>query len=321
MMYRLAMAFILLAGLISCKNNEENDDATGTTGRKVFGVQVTETKLPYQLADTSLISNSDTTSIQQSATAFVDDSITKNYFGKNAKIKYIPLARFNGNEGTYFILKATSGAKKAAIVALFDGDNNFLAGYPFLFPDANPGTSQVSVIDKNLTISRNIVERNGAELVGEGKEVVAYDATEKKFSLIMQDPLNENLSEIISPIDTFPKTHRLAGDYRINKKNLVSIRDGRYPNQLLVYIHTENKEGDCTGEMRGEFLLTTSTTATYRQGGDPCVLNLSFKNNTVSIDEQTGCGNYRGLDCPFTGTFTKKTPPSAKPDLEKPRRR
>ena len=112
----------------------------------------------------------------------------------------------------------------------------------------------------------------------------------------------------------------LVGDYRIDKKNLVSVRDGRYPNQLLVYIHTENKAGDCKGELRGEFVMTSSTTAVYRQGGDPCVLNLTFKGNSVSIEEEKGCGNYRGLDCPLTGTFTMRKPASAKSKSGKPKR-
>jgi hypothetical protein len=24
------------------------------------------------------------------------------------------------------------------------------------------------------------------------------------------------------------------------------------------------------------------------------------------MNEESGCGNYRGLDCPFSGTFTRK---------------
>ena len=322
-MYRLALVFVVLFGLAACKNDDKKKDETEQpdSGATLAG-QFKEGTLPYQLSDTALLRNSDTTTLRTPvATAFLPDSIKNNYFGQKAKIKYSPLAKFDGKEETYYVVKATAGSKKAAALVLFDKENNFLASYPFLMPDANPNTSQTSTLDKSLTVTRTIVERSGAELIGEGKEVVAYDASERKFSLILEDLLNENLTEIISPIDTFPKTHRLAGDYRIDKKNLVSIRDGRYPNQLLVYIHTENKAGDCKGEMRGEFLITSTTTATFRQGGDPCVLNLNFKGNTVSISEQTGCGNYRGLDCPLTGIFTKKKPASAKPTQNKPRRR
>jgi hypothetical protein len=322
-MFRLAWVFGLLLGMIACKNNDKkSDEVNEENGTKSLGEQFQKAELPYLLSDTALLKHTDTTSLHMSASqALLPDSLKNNYFGKTARIKYSPLAKFEASEGTYFLIKASTGSKKAALVALYDKENNFLSSYPFLFPDTDPSTSQSSSIDKSFTITRNIVQRSGAEVGSEGKEVVAYDATEKKFGLIMLDPLNENPAEIVSPIDTFPKTHKLAGDYWMNKKNLISIRDGRYPNQLMVYVHTENTDGDCKGEMRGEFLMTTSTTATFRQGGDPCILNLQFKGNTVSINEQTGCGNYRGLDCPLTGTFTKKKPASAKPNTDKPKRK
>jgi len=310
---------------VACKNNDKKEEEKKEQEQTVAGgitAKFKEGKLPYQLADTSLLNNSDTTSLPgETISPLITDSIKNGYFGKGAKIKFTPVIKFNTNSETYYVVKANASAKKAALLIVFDKDNNFGASYPFLLPDADPSTSQFSAIDKNLTITKNITQRNGPDVTGEGKEVVAYDAAQKSFSLIMLDVLNEELSEIVSPIDTFSKTNKLAGDYRINKKNLVSIRDGRYPNQLLVFIHTENKDGDCKGELRGEFVMTSSTTAVFRQGGDPCVLNLTFKGNSVSINEEKGCGNYRGLDCPLSGTFTRKKPQSAKAAPEKLKRR
>jgi hypothetical protein len=323
MMLRTVLVFAMLTGFISCKNNDgkkgQKEEETAAGGMTAM---FREGKLPYQLADTSLQKDTDTTSLSSAMIGpLIADSIKTNYFGKGAKIKFTPLTKFNAKDETYYVIKGSTSSKKGALVIVYDKNNNFAASYPFLLPDADPSTSQVSVIDKNLTITKSISQRNGPDLTGEGKEVVAYDPTQKTFSLIMLDVLNEELAEIISPIDTFSKTHTLAGDYRINKKNLVSIRDGRYPNQLLVYIHTEDKTGDCKGELRGEFVMTSSSTAVYRQGGDPCVLNLTFKGNTVSLNEEKGCGNYRGLDCPLSGTFTRKKPQSAKVNSVKPKRK
>jgi hypothetical protein len=322
-MLRTVLVFAVLSVMIACKNNDkENGQKEEESAFDGLAASFTEGKLPYQLTDTGLLKNSDTASLPATAIApLIADSIRNTYFGKGAKIRFTPLTKFGGNEETYYVVKASTASKKGAIVLVYDKENNFGASYPLLLPDADPTTSQSSTIDKSLTISKNIIQRSGPDVTGEGKEVVAYDAKEKTFSLIMLDVLNEEFAEIISPIDTFPKTHKLAGDYRINKKNIVSIRDGRYPNQLLVYIHTEDKAGDCKGELRGEFVMTSSTTAVYRQGGDPCVLNLTFKGNTVSLNEEKGCGNYRGLDCPLDGTFTRKKVPSAKPSSDKPKRR
>ena len=320
-MLRKVWVFGVLVGLFACGNDKEkeqtDDESNGGTATASFA----EKSLPYQLADTSLLKNTDTTSLPAATySTLVPDSIKNDYFGKGAKIKFTPLAKFAGKEETYYVVKASAGSKKVAMLMVYDKDNNFGASYPFLIPDTDPNTSQISTIDKSLTITKSISQRNGPDFTGEGKEVVAYDASQKAFSLIMLDLLNEESAEIASPIDTFSRTNKLAGDYRINKKNLVSIRDGRYPNQLLVFIHTENKAGDCKGELRGEFVMTSSTTAVYRQGGDPCVLNLTFKGNSVSINEEKGCGNYRGLDCPLTGTFTLKKPASVKPKSGKPKR-
>ena len=322
-MFRLALAFVMVLGLVACKNGdkekekeEETETSSGLLGKFKEGT------LPYQVSDTGLLKNTDTTTIPAASMAsLIPDSIRNNYFGKGAKIRFSPMAKLSGKAETYYVVKATAGAKKAAFLLAYEKENNYGATYPLLLPDADPGTSQLSTIDKNFTITKTITQRDGVDVSGEGKEVVAYDAANKNFSLIMLDLLNENLSEIISPIDTFGRTNKLTGDYYINKKNLISIRDGRYPNQLLVYVHTENSAGDCKGELRGEFLMTTSTTAVYRQGGDPCVMTLTFKGNKVSINEETGCGNYRGLDCPLTGTFTLKKPPSAKPSATKPKRK
>ncbi|MDQ6610752.1 MAG: hypothetical protein M3Y85_13115 [Bacteroidota bacterium] len=301
---------VLLGLLMACKNDEktkekkENEVST-TAG---FGSLFNEAKSLYKLSDTGLAKNTDTTSLPSATIGpLIPDSIKKVYFGKNASIKYTPLVKLvQKGKGIYYIVKASSANKKAALLLVFDNENKFGAAYPFLLPDEDPTTSQVSLIDKNLTISKNITQRTGPDITGEGKEVVAYDTATKTFVLIMTDVLNDNPSETINPIDTFPKTNKLAGDYFLNKKNIVSVRDGRHQNQLLVYIHTENEDGNCSGELKGEFLITSATSAAYRLGGDPCILGLSFSGNAVSIKEESGCGNHRGLDCPLSGTFTRK---------------
>jgi hypothetical protein len=115
------------------------------------------------------------------------------------------------------------------------------------------------------------------------------------------------------------KTHRFAGDYGKGKRNIISIRDGRAPNQLMAFVHLENQDG-CSGELKGELLMTSATTAIYRQGGDPCVLQFRFSGNTIELQEEEGCGNHRGLDCAFTGTFPKKKEAKAKTSEKKERK-
>jgi hypothetical protein len=320
-MLKPVLGFILLSGLlIACKDSkkekEKTEQAPASPGLSNL---FKEAKLPYQLTDTGLANNKDTVSIpSHNIESLFPDSIKTSYFGKGAKIRYTPLAKFyQRSKETYYLVKATAGTKKGSFLLVFDNNNNYGATYPFLLPDSDPNTSQYSTLDKSYSLTKATTKRNGPEIIGEGKEVLAYDPAEKEFSLIMLDPLEDRIGTLVNPIDTFPRTNKLAGDYLLGKKNMVAVRDGRYPNQLLVYIHTDSNDGECIGEMKGEFIMTSSTTAAYRQAGDPCVLNLNFKGNSVSINEERGCGNYRGLDCPLSGTFTKKKATSVKPSSKK----
>jgi hypothetical protein len=122
----------------------------------------------------------------------------------------------------------------------------------------------------------------------------------------MIDQMGDRPSEMINPIDTLPRIHKWAGDYVKNKNNIVSIRDGRYENEIRFFIHINKNDGDCIGEVKGTALISSSVTAVYREGGDPCVLELRFTGSSVSLKELEGCGNHRGLNCPFEGTFPKK---------------
>ena len=41
---------------------------------------------------------------------------------------------------------------------------------------------------------------------------------QKKIVLVMTDPLDEKNAEMVNPIDTLSKLHKLAGDYIRDKK-------------------------------------------------------------------------------------------------------
>lgn len=268
---------------------------------------VKKAELPYQLTEKDLLANTDT-SARASAyfSAFIPDTLKAKLFNSSSKIKYSPIAKIEvPDQETYYILKAVSGKNKAALLMTFTPDNQFAAVLPFLIPDTDPTTSQVSSIDNKYNISINISRKQGILTVGEGKDVFAYDRNAKQFSWVMTDLLDEN-TDIINPIDTFKREHKWSGDYVKDKKNIISVRDGRNENFLTVFIHTEKNDGACQGELRGDFLLISSNTAVYRQGGDPCVLMLTFSASSVSIKEEQGCGNRRGVDCPFEGKFPKK---------------
>jgi hypothetical protein len=324
-MYRIGLV-VLGSLLLACSGNKERtgeaDAASEDALPAAFSKAFKPASVPYQLTDTALLNSEDGDTLSaRYISPLLPDSLKEQAFGQTKKVKYMPLVKLEEkNRHTYYIVKASAAGKKAAYILLFDKDGNFSAVTPFLVPDNKSATAQTSSVDNSFTLTRAITERSGGTVTGEGREVLAYDAGEKRFSLIMTDLLNDDAATLVNPIDTFPKTHKLAGDYYLNKKNIVSVRDGRYDNQILVYIHTENGDGACKGELKGEFILTSSNTAVYRQGGDPCILGLSFSGNSVSLNEERGCGNYRGLDCPFDGKFTRKKEEKQKESTKKANR-
>jgi hypothetical protein len=318
-MYKLGYIFCFLV-LLAChsKKTKTETSETGFT-YEAFSDLFPAVKLPYQITDTSLLKSKDTTQIKSTEFAgFIADSVKNQIFTKGAKLKYYALAKIEVPKAeTYYIVKVVSGSKKAALLISFDRQGKYATGFPFLIPDDDATTSQASSIDKSFTISKNVVQKKDGELKGEGKNVYVYSADTRQFILIMTDLLDESKRDLINPIDTMPKTRKFAGDYIQGKRSLVSIRNGRTPNQALAFIHVEKNEGECTGELKGEILFTSSTTAIFRQGGDPCILQFNFTTSSVTLKEEEGCGNHRGLDCTLNGIFTKKKEVKAKSSTKK----
>lgn len=305
--------FLLLLAVIACNDKKKSDKTDGTDEMdyESFSEKFKKGSLPYQLTDTGFLNNEDTITLKNAAfTASIPDTIKTKLFGSVGKITYIPLVRLGEKKGEqYYILKAVSGKKKAALLAVFDKDENFAAALPFLIPDTDNKTTQVSSIDRSYSISRNVYRKMPDDVTVEGRDVYAYDNDTKSFSLIMTDVLDDRTQEVINPIDTFARSHRYAADYVKDKRNIVSIRNGRNENEINFFVHFERMEGECNGELKGTALLTSSKTAVYRQGGDPCVLEFHFTNSSVSLKEIEGCGSHRGVKCVIEGSFPKKKAP------------
>ena len=303
-MVRLTV-FLLALIIVACNSKNSTGEDTGYTYEN-FAQSFKTASLPFQLTDTFLLRNKDTAAIRDANfSSLIPDSISHKVFGKGVRIKYIPLWKLETPDGdSYYIIKTESKNKKAAFLVIFDKDAQLNASFPFLIPDDQVSTTQVSSMDKAFTISKAVVRREPNNVNAEGKDVYAYDRATKTFVLVMTDALDERSLELINPIDTLAKSHKLAGDYTKEKQNIVSVRDGKRSNLLTVFIHIE--KGDCIGELKGDATITSPTTAVYQQAGDPCVLQLNFKGSSVKLTELAACGSRRGLDCRFEGSFTRK---------------
>ena len=300
--------FLFFMAFVAC-NSKKKKDKEAEFDYEQFSENFAKVNT-YGISDTALARNKDTTTIRSTEfSRFLSDSLKSKIFGKTGKPKYIALAKTGVNEKTtFYFVKAQSGNKKTVLLYVFD-NGNFSTVFPFLVPDNDAGTFQSSSVDRAFSVTKIVSQRQPA---AEGKDVFEYDASTRQFSLILTDPLNKKAGEVINPIDTLPRKHKFAGDYLRDKKNFISVRDGRQPNQLLIFIHIDKSEGGCTGELKGDLLMTSSTTAVYRQGGDPCVMSFRFSSSALTVHEDEGCGSHRGLDCSFDGTFTKRKVSKAK---------
>jgi hypothetical protein len=264
-----------------------------------------EANLPFQVADTSLLKkDNDSLRISHKIfSQFVPDSILSASMGKMNQPKIYPLGKMKNTE-TYLLAKVINGNNRAAFILAFDKKQQFIAGMTLLKVDADPATQQLSSIDKKLTITKSVWRKNSGGSISEGKDVYVLNNDAKNFMLIMTDPLDDAVAELINPIDTLPRKLKYSADYGSGKKNLVSIRDGRKKDRVSFFIHFE--KGDCSGELKGEAILQSPTKAIYREAGDPCSLQFTFSNSAVTLKELEGCGSRRGLRCSFDGVYPKK---------------
>ncbi|MBC7946488.1 MAG: hypothetical protein H7Y42_01310 [Chitinophagaceae bacterium] len=252
---------------------------------------------------------------------FIPDTVLLKVFSKSDKAKVYPVARIVAKGGeTYLFAKSTGGDKKAAYVFAFDKKDKYLDGFPIFRVDALPLTQQSASIDKGMNLTSSVIRKNADGNSSEGKDVYGLSQGSGKFQLIMTDALDDKLTEILNPIDTFPRKFKYATDYTNGKLNLVSIRDGRRKDLVSFFIHFEKNNGECTGELKGEAVIKSPNVVEYREGGDPCVLRMSFTNAAVTVKELEGCGARRGLRCSFDGVFPRKKEAKA-PVKKKPARK
>lgn len=310
--------------VLGCGNSNKSkapaEDSESTFDYEAFSEHYKTAKLPYQLSDTALLQNKDTARIPAAQLApYISDSVRKKLFGNTTNIRYIPLQKIEDKNGEqYFITKAVGGSKTAALLTVFSKAHDTATTFSFLAPDNDPTTAQISTIDNAFSISRNVIQKQENGVIIEGKDVYAYNAAINGFTLIMTDILDEQNLELINPIDTFARRHRFAGDYVKGKRNIVSVRDGRNDRELQVFVHIEKEGGECMGELKGTLFFTSTTTAVYRQGGDPCVMEFRFTPTSVILKEDEGCGAHRDLKCVFDDTYPRKDATRQKPAKRKP---
>lgn len=310
----------VLAVLSDCKNKKPSLSGEDPVEISDFIEFFPNKNLPYQVTDTTLLKkDKDSLLINYKVfTQFVPDSLLSKVFGKGVKPKIYPMGKTITEDGeTYLFAKTISGNKRTAFIFSFDKKDQYIDGMPLLQLDQYQSTQQTASLDKSYSINKMITRKNPDRSLSEGKDVYGLNKEGRKFMLIMTEALDDKITELINPIDTFSRKHKYAADYGTGKMNLVSIRDGRKSDRFHFFIHFDRNNGACTGELKGEAIIKSSAVAEYREAGGPCALRFSFTSSSVVVKELEGCGSHRGLRCSFDGSFPKKKVAKPKPAKKK----
>lgn len=271
---------------------------------------IADTQISRKLPDSLLIS-------KKVLSQFVPDSVYAADFDSKADPRFYAWGKVSvGKNETYLLLKAATISTQAAYVLCFDSRRNFKASMRFVKNNPDRRKSFMSTIDKRyvITTRQSYKGASGEDYYKLNAYVYNDIGTFTHIKIESNEPVVPR--EVYNPIDTFPRNDKLSGDYIQDKRNFVSVRDGKKANRILFFVHFEKKDG-CSGEIKGEAVLVKPDRAYYRQSGDPCELELAFSGNKVTLREEKGCGNYRDIRCVFEGVFTKKKETVKKP-VKKP---
>lgn len=308
MMLRI-ICTLFVTFLFACKEAKVRSVADEDLTIKDFLQLSPELKLPFVVHDSTLQKKEkDSAAINQKVfQSFVPDSVFKKNYPVSKQLKLFVLGKStDAQKGNYVFIKSVAGSKKAVHLYYFNEKNNFTGSTKLLDngPASKPG--RYVRIDSRYNISFIKEQRTPT---GEywTDETIYYMDAQGKMILTMTNSTQDRSDEIMgNPIDTLPRKNKYSADYSGDKKNLVSIRDGRTPKTFQFFIHFSKQNGECVGELRGEGEFTANGKGVFHDKGGPCELLFSFSANSVSIKETNGCGSYRDITCFFEGSYPRK---------------
>jgi hypothetical protein len=307
-MRKLFLLALVIVFVIGCKNSKTDLSGNEKVSAEDFLKAFHEINLPILIADTALYSLSDSLDISKTVfEQFVLDSALEK-FAVNDQVQIHPAGIIHKKERDFLLATFSSGKKIQLCVFVLDDKHKFLTSLSLLntmqtdeYRHSVSITEEPTFIfkkEKNAANNTSLYSRNG----------YAYSSGSNSFTEVLHDSNEDTAknSEIINPIDTFPSTNKFSGDYISNKRNFISIRDGKNALTYTFFIHFEKNNGDCVGELKGIMTLTNEKDAVFTESGDPCVIDFKFFGSAIKVKEQGNCGNHRGITCPFDFTFKKK---------------
>jgi hypothetical protein len=302
------LLYILLIALFAC--GEKKIDLSGATKLKPkdFFLAFPIINNSFLASDSNFTKLSDTTKIGLKAvTQFIPDTVIAKYIGKEKHPSFFAIGKIQKEKEIYLLLNIVLKHKAELVVLVLDAKTNTCLASKLLI-DNNVQDEYVHSISINKEPTFLLIqEKTGKENVVQFTRIGWVYATGIGFMVIVNDS-NESPSKsnIINPIDTLSHKNKYSADYEIDKRNFISIRDGKNVNTYTFFIHFEKNEGTCIGELKGEFKMKDAKHGVYNFNGEPCIIDFNFEDKEVYVKEQGSCGNHRGIKCFFDDQFTRK---------------
>ncbi|WP_147313869.1 hypothetical protein [Deminuibacter soli] len=304
------LALFLLISFSACKGKKTAVSGDAPVKTNDFLAAFPTLTLPFQAADTNVQKLADTTVISHKVMSqFVPDSVVTLFAGKDTKTKIHPIGKIDKGSGELYLLANFSQGKKTKLVAfVLDKKDKYITALPLLSNSNDDGHRHYVNINREptFTIGREKISAENQLLYT--RNGYAFNSSAAAFIAITNET-NEDAhknTDIINPIDTLPRKNKYSGEYAENKKNFISIRDGRNASTYQFFLHFEKNDGQCTGELKGELVMRDDRKAIFHENGDPCVIDFTFSSSDIIIKEQGSCGNHRGMRCQFNDTYRKK---------------
>ncbi|MGI8952141.1 MAG: hypothetical protein ACR2FN_11215 [Chitinophagaceae bacterium] len=309
-MFKPIIFFTLIFFCVACGEHKTTLSEDAPVKPADFFSAFPKLNLPFYVADTNISKIiTDTVTISHKVfQQFVPDSILENFTGNQINNLIInSVGKIEKGNELYLLTKFTQGKKIILLCFLFDRKYHFIAALELL--NNKSGDNYIHSVNINneptFLVSREKTTANNQTFYT--KNGYAFNKDAGGFIIVINDS-NEDVSKlnnIINPIDSFPKKNKYSGNYVQNKKNFISLRDGKNALVYNFFIHFE-KDDECIGELKGEMRLTSANKAIYQQSGDACVIDFEFENKSITVKEEGNCGNHRGIKCYFDDTYKKR---------------
>jgi hypothetical protein len=302
--------------LLACGQNPANLTGESPVAITDFYKAFNSVSLPINIADSNVNEIKEGKEIGRKLLGqYINASTLETILPNNdKKTTLFPLFKIEKEGEHYLILKIKKQFKIEIGILVFSKENKFLAFKSII--EFKKEVRQVANNSKSLLINNEpsflIFEKKINKDRNAFIEKTAWAFTAGSFQIIFVDSeQKKGGNSIINPIDTLSTNNTFSGNYALNEKNFISLRDNGTPNKYQFFLHTESNKGACIGELKG-LLNFNKNIATYSEKGDACQIDFVIKGNNISIKENGNCGNHRGLDCSFDESFSRKKKPKKK---------